>query len=164
LRVDPVEAVAVDRPDPLCTRGPYERRGIRRAGMVMVLLGATALPSSVALLALTEGRQAPVSAIMVASAAVVLGAGIDMWVSGEAGRRTTPRNDTLMYLGLALAGVGFVVLPPATSLLFAAYDAEIGSDALRIAAFSSIAFADVLIAAGIPVWAYGAAAPEDRCR
>jgi hypothetical protein len=132
--------------------------------MVMVLLGATSLPSSIALVGVTEGRQAPAGATMAATGTILLGAGIDMWAHGEAGTRTTPKNPGLMYLGLALASIGFVALPPASTLLFAAYDAEIGSDALRIAAFTSMGVADALVATGIPIWASGAAAPEDRCR
>jgi hypothetical protein len=130
----------------------------------MVLLGATALPSSIALVAYTEGRQAPAAAIMAASGTLILGAGSDMWAHADAGRRTTPRDQGLMYLGLALAGAGFIALTPASSLLFAAYDEGTGSDALRIAAISSMVAADLLVAVGIPIWAYGAAAPEDRCR
>jgi hypothetical protein len=147
-----------------CAGGPYEARGLRRAGMVMTLLGATAVPSGVALMAWTDGRQAPVGAVMIATAAVLMGAGIDMWVEAEGGRPTTPRDRGAMYLGMALAGIGFVALQASSSLVVAAFDEEIGTDALRIGAFASMGGADALIAVGIPMWAWGAAAPEDRCR
>jgi hypothetical protein len=141
-----------------------ERRGLRRAGIALFTAGVSALPSSAALWLATERRFGTESATMAIAGHALMAAGIPMWVIGAPGRRTQPRNRTMMYAGLVLAGVGLAALPPSSALFAASFDE--GADdhtreRLRLGALLGCAGANALIVAGIPLWALGAAAPED---
>jgi len=144
-----------------------ERRGLRRAGIAMFTAGVSALPSSAALLITTDGRMAGETAGMVVAGHLLMGAAIPMWVAGAQGRRTTPRNRELMYTGLVLAGMGLAALPPSSALFAASFDDGSGEgarDRRRTAALLVAGGANLLMVAGIPMWAIGAASPEDGGR
>jgi hypothetical protein len=144
--------------------GPFERRGLRRAGIALFTAGVSSWPSSLALLLSTEGRLGPEAAGMLVAGEALVAAGIPMWAAGDSGRRTTPRDAGAMYAGMALAGIGLGILPPSSALLAASFDpgaSEQRVDALRIAALAGGIAGHVLVATGIPIWAWGAASPDD---
>jgi hypothetical protein len=150
--------------DPGASHLPFERRGLRRAGITLFTTGVSALPSSVALLATSEGRMGTAAALMAISGHVFMAAGIPMWVIGAQGRRTRPRNARLMYTGLVIAETGMALLPPSSALLVASLDAGADDEAVRrrrLVGFTTGAVGNAAIATGIPMWAYGAASPDD---
>jgi hypothetical protein len=131
--------------------------------MCLVIAGGSALTSAAALSASTGGSLDLEPALMAASGLALLSAGVPMWVSAAPGRQTRPNNPELMYVGLVLAGVGLATLPPSSALLAASFDETIdGRDTLRTTAIVAGAAAHAFIAAGIPMWAKGAASPDDR--
>jgi hypothetical protein len=163
-------AVAVSRAHADDTSGSartgqrFEKRGVRRAGIALFTAGVSALPSSLALYLTTDGRRSLDAIGMVATGHALMAAGIPMWVVGAQGRRTRPRNAALMYSGITLAGLGLAALPPSSAMFAASLDDGVSEEAAtrrRTAAFAAGAAANALIVIGIPMWAVGAASPDD---
>jgi hypothetical protein len=142
---------------------PWQRRGLMRGGMSLATAGMSSSISSVAVLASTEGRVGLPAMGMALAGQALLAVGVPMWAVGAPGRETRPGNAPLLYAGLALAGVGLIGLPVSTGLLAASLDPEIDDEApLLIAGAVTAGAANLLLVAGIPMWAIGARSPDDR--
>ena len=146
------------------TQERFERRGERRAGIALFTAGVSALPSSLALYETTDHRMGLTAATVAIGGHLMMGAGIPLWVAGAQGKRTHPRNATVMYAGMAVAYLGFAALPASSVVLVASLEPGISDDARsqrRLGALVGFVAASTLVGAGIPFWAWGAASPDD---
>jgi hypothetical protein len=140
----------------------WQQRGLMRAGMSLVTAGISSSLSSVALLATTAGRQREAAVGMAAAGAAMRTVGGAMWSAGAPGRRTRPGRPAMLYTGLLLAGAGLAALPVSSGLVAASFDEGTAEPAtLRIAAAIVAGSSHALVAVGIPLWAKGAASPDD---
>lgn len=143
---------------------PFEHRGIRRGGIVLFATGASAVTSSLALYETTDHTMGREFAALAISGHVMMAFGIPMWIYGAKGRRTRPRNRKMMLVGMGIAGLGFIALPALSGVFLASWQPGISDRAAeqrRVGVVVGDAIANSLLGVGIPLWAYGAASPDD---